>query len=106
VDILTRVAVYLLIVVCAFGAGFIKGCEHDQQQYKEAETKFVTKAAQIVEVEKRVEVPKFIQTVTTIHTESEKLVQEARNETPNPDVCDFAPDRLSRLRQAATGNSQ
>lgn len=103
---LEKTAIWLILVACAFCAGFIKGCEHDQQQYKEAETKFLTQAAQIVEVEKRIEVPKFIQSVTTIHTESEKLIQEARNETPNPDVCDFSPERVRRLRVAATGNSQ
>lgn len=94
----------LALGAALFATGFVKGCVHEQKAYKEAETIFITKAAQIVEVEKRVEVPKFIQVTTTIHTESEKLIKEAISAIPNPDVCDFADERLRRLRQAATGN--
>jgi len=106
IDIGVRIAVYSVASVCLYGAGFIKGCEHDQRDQKQVEDKFILGSKQIVTVEKEKIVPQFIQTVTTIETTRTELQKEAANETPNPDVCDFSADRLRRLRIAATGLSR
>ena len=86
--------------MCAFS--FFKGCTYNEKQYQEEKIKFIERTKIVKEVE-RVEVPKFIQSVTTIHTESEKLISEAKNETPNPATCDLSPERVRRIN-AATGH--
>lgn len=93
----------LLMIVASFGAGFMKGCEHAQADFKQAETRFLERVKVVKEIE-RVEVPVFrdrIQWLT--HTETQ-LITEAKNETPNPAVCDLSPDRVRRINEAATGH--
>jgi hypothetical protein len=98
---LERIAIYLLLLVLAFFSGFIKGCSHEKQQYKEAETKFIERTKIVKEIE-RVEVPKFIEKVKWLNHTETVLIEAAKNETPNPAVCDFSPDRVRRINQAAT----
>lgn len=102
-DWIKRWLAILVMVVVAFGAGFIKGCEHDQQQYKEAETRFVERVKVVKSIE-RVEVPIFrdrIQWLT--HTETQ-LIEAAKSEIPNPAMCDLSPERVRRISEAATGH--
>jgi coenzyme F420-reducing hydrogenase delta subunit len=100
---LERIAIYLVLLALSFGAGFIKGCEHDQQQYKEAETKFIERTKIVKEIE-RVEVPVFKDRIQWLTETKYSLIEAAKNETPNPAVCDLSPDRVRRIGQAATGN--
>ena len=102
-DFLIRPLIYLAIAVGLVLTGFVKGCEHESAKYKEAETKFVERVKVVKEIE-RVEVPKFVEKVKWLTETKTLLIEAAKNEAPNPAVCDFSPDRLRRLRQAATGN--
>ena len=100
---LYRVGAYLMILIVAFGAGFIKGCEHVQADYKEAEVKYVERVKVVKEIE-RVEVPKYITKIETIETIRDRLIEGAKNEAPNPVTCDLSGDRVRRINQAATAN--
>ena len=100
---LERIAIYLLILVAAFSTGFVKGCAHNQQQYKEAETRFVERVKVVKEIE-RVEVPKFIKQIQWLKETEVKLVEAANAEPINVPSCNLSDDRVRRINQAAAGN--
>ena len=100
--LLERIGIYLLILAATFATGFVKGCAHEQQQYKEAETKFIERVKVVKEIE-RIEVPKLVTKIQWLHHTETQLIEAAKNETPNPDSCDLSPERVRRLREAATG---
>lgn len=102
-DILTRPLIYLAIAAALFFTGFIKGCQHEQAQYKEAETRFVERVKVVKEIE-RVEVPKLVTKIEWLTQTETKLIEAAHAEPPNPAACDLSPDRVRRIGQAATGN--
>ena len=93
----------VLMILASFGAGFVKGCAYEQADFKQAETKFLERVKVVKEIE-RVEVPVFrdrIQWLT--HTETQ-LIEAAKNETPNPAMCDLSPERVRRINQSAAAN--
>ena len=93
----------VLMILASFGAGFVKGCAYEQADFKQAETKFLERVKVVKEIE-RVEVPVFrdrIQWLT--HTETQ-LIEAAKNETPNPAVCDLSDERVRRINQSAAAN--
>lgn len=103
-DLLVRWAMIALMIAAAFGAGFIKGCAHQDANYAEAKTVFVERAKEIVKIE-RVEVVKFKTQIEWLKETETQLIEAAKNDPPNPAVCDFSPERLQRLRLAATGGA-
>lgn len=104
-EALQRWAVMAAIGAALFATGFVKGCQHEQADAKEAATVFVERVKVVKEIE-RVEVPKLVKQIEWLtHTETQ-LIEAAKNDTPNPASCDFSPDRLQRLRLAATGNPE
>lgn len=103
-DLLMRWATIALMIAAAFGAGFIKGCAHQDANYAEAKTVFVERAKEIVKIE-RVEVVKFKTQIEWLKETETQLIEAAKNDPPNPAVCDFSPERLQRLRLAATGGA-
>ena len=92
------------MVLISFIAGEIHGCSRAGQQYKEAETKFITKTVTLLQVEKK-EVPVFKTQIQTIDKIVEKIVYEASKEIPNPVVCDFSPSRVRRINEISTNYS-
>lgn len=88
----------IVFFLCAMS--YFAGCSHQDAAEIRTETKFIQGKERIVEVEKRVEVPRFVQTVTTIETTKEKLIEAAKHDTPNPDACDLAPSRVLRVNEA------
>lgn len=104
-EVVQRIAAYLLVGAALLATGFVKGCQYEQADAKEAATVFVERVKVVKEIE-RVEVPKFVKQIEWLtHTETQ-LIEAAKNDTPNPASCDFSPDRLQRLRLAATGNPE
>jgi len=103
-DLLMRWATIALMIAAAFGAGLIKGCAHQDANYAEAKTVFVERAKEIVKIE-RVEVVKFKTQIEWLKETETQLIEAAKNDPPNPAVCDFSPERLQRLRLAATGGA-
>lgn len=103
-EMVQRLVAYLLVGLALFGTGFVKGCQHEQADAKEAATVFVERVKVVKEIE-RVEVPKLVKQIEWLtHTET-TLIEAAKNDTPNPASCDFSPERLQRLRLAATGGA-
>lgn len=100
-DLVVRWGTIALMIAVAFGAGFIKGCAHQDANYAEAKTIFVERAKEIVKIE-RVEVVKFKTQIEWLTQTETQLIEASKHDTPNPDSCDFSPDRLQRLRIAAT----
>lgn len=91
-SLITKAIIVAFLCIMSYFAG----CSHQDKAEVRTETKFIAGKEKIVEVEKRVEVPKFIQVTTTIHTESEKLIEAAKNE-PNPVACEFPESRRVRV---------
>ena len=89
--------------VALFFTGFIKGCQHEQAEYKEAETKFIERVKVVKEIE-RIEVPVFRDRIQWLKETEVKLIEAAKNEPVNAPVCDLSPWRVRRISEAATGN--
>ena len=96
-------AAMLLIAVALFATGFVKGCQHEQADYKEAETKFVERVKVVKEIE-RVEVPVYRDRIQWLKETETRLIEAAKNETLNAPVCDLSPWRVQRITEAATGH--
>ena len=100
---LQRWAVMLAMGAALFATGFVKGCQHEQADAKEAATVFVERVKVVKEIE-RVEVPKLVKQIEWLtHTETQ-LIEAAKNETPNPAMCDLSPERVRRINQSAAAN--
>lgn len=102
-DWLIRPLIYLAICAACFATGFIKGCQHEQADVKEAEVKFAERVKVIKEIE-RVEVPKLVTKIEWLNHTETKLIEAANAEPPNPAVCDLSDGRVRRINQAATAN--
>lgn len=100
---LEKWAIIAAIGIALFFTGFIKGCEHEQVKYKEAETRFVERVKVVKQIEK-VEVPVFRDRIQWLKETETKLIEAAKNETPNPSACDLSPWRVRRITEAAAGN--
>lgn len=96
--------IILAMIVLSFGAGFIKGCSYVKQDYKDAETKFIERTKVVKQIEK-VEVPVFKDRIQWLTETKYQLIEAAKNETPNPAVCDLSPDRIMRINSAITAKS-
>lgn len=103
-DTLTRWATIALLMLAAAATGFVKGCAYQDANYAAEKTLFVERTKEIVKVE-RVEVVKFKTQIEWLTQTETKLIEAAKNDPPNPDSCDFSPERLQRLRLAATGGA-
>lgn len=96
----------LIVIGIAIGVmGWLGGCQYAQQDQKIAETQFVERVKVVKEIE-RVEVPKFITRIVEREKAAETLITEAKNDSPNPVVCDLSPDRVRRIRLSATGSPE
>lgn len=104
-DLLVRWATIALMVLAAFGAGFVKGCQHEQADQVIAETKFIERVKVLKEIE-RVEVPKYIRVVEQIKSTGEALIIEAKNEPINPAACNLSADRVRRINQATVSGGR
>lgn len=96
----------LAIGVALFLTGFVKGCQHEQADYKEAETKFIERVKVVTKIEK-VEVPVFRDRIQWLKETETRLIEAAKNETinaPVAPVCDLSPWRVQRITEAATGH--
>lgn len=102
-DWLIRPLMYLAVAAALFAAGFVKGCEHAQSDYKDAETKFIERVKVVKEIE-RVEVPKLVTKIEWLNHTETKLIEAANADPPNPSACDLSADRVRRINQSATGN--
>lgn len=102
-DWLIRPLIYLAIGAALFCAGFIKGCQHEQAEYKEAEVKFTERVKVVREIE-RVEVPKLVTKIEWLHHTETQLIEAANAAPPNPAMCDLDAERVRRINQAATAN--
>lgn len=100
---LEKWAIVLAIGVALFFTGFIKGCQYEQAEYKEAETKFIERVKVVTQIEK-VEVPAFRERIQWLKETETKLIEAAKNETPTPSACDLSPWRVRRITEAAAGN--
>ena len=94
-----------VIGIALFLTGFAKGCAYDKRQYAEAETRFAVRTEVITKVEK-VEVPKFIKQIEWLKETETKLVEAANAEPINVPGCNLSPERVRRIREAATGLPQ
>jgi len=97
--------VLIVIGIALAVMGWMGGCQYAQSDLKEAKIEFVERVKVVKEVEK-VEVPKFITRIVEREKAAETLLTEAKNDPPNPAVCDLSPDRVRRIRLSATGSPE
>ena len=104
-EMVQRIVAYLLVGLALFGTGYVKGCQHEQADAKEAATVFVERVKVVKEIE-RVEVPKYIRVVEQIKSTGEALIIEAKNEPINPAACNLSADRVRRINQATASGGR
>lgn len=102
-DALVKLGVYISIVLVAFFAGMIKGCDKASQKYEQAETKFLIKEKEVIKIEKQ-QVVKTVTQIQTVDNIVTKYLKAAHAETPNPIVCDISDSRVQRVNQAISAS--